>query len=741
MSSSQMIDTQLIALRDRRKSLETSSSVHANAVKEHRHKRSIELQKRLNDIVIDNENAKIRNTQLIDEVIAAAIQAKVDIAAIKSSYTSSYTSSSSSSSSSIRKLKEAKQKYYQTADHLLPSWKQLQLAQKDQELRALQADKAAAATRRKVVVDILEKEEEIKTKLEQERRGLVLALALEQRDQLQAKAIAMMRQEESKRVDDAILKEITKTGTTLNDLIIGGQQTNEANVAVAHIFGITDSVSLPKPANKATLTPSHDNDIISKNTSSPNTSHLTTINTNTNTSTNYTDQFIKLIQSDIDSNRKNSSGNHSNQTTPPTMPAAVNRKTSPLTITIPDDVIDVGTITSSDSHNNSTDSNDSNEVMVGSSRDNLSISSSSPTLLKSSSRDEYRERTGSISTIVSDVVADPLSPHSPVLKDTEEIYPASSKLLQSPRNTPTTTNEDNAITNINASTSSSKSPNHADNNKTSSEPPSFMLDLVSTNDILSDISATTCVLILKTLFNKIEEIAENNKNIKIYEASSLTLDRAVANFIANAAFKNMIAELDAYGIHHYTGTVITIIQEKGSELIPEEALNGVVTVERLKKILKKNGFGRCEIWSLMCLHLQTLLKMRPLLLQELQDVFTSALVTHIHDANEKQRVERKVNKLVGLSILPEGISRSPSPPNRAQQNPPTPPASSSKSSKLQRMTFGTLNTSVVELDDDEILEDEVLEERPKLRDLAEEAPTKPKKRSSLNLESSSEFDF
>jgi hypothetical protein len=268
-----------------------------------------------------------------------------------------------------------------------------------------------------------------------------------------------------------------------------------------------------------------------------------------------------------------------------------------------------------------------------------------------------------------------------------------------------------------------------------------MLDLVSTNDILSDISATTCVLILKTLFNKIEEIAENNKNIKIYEASSLSLDRAVANFIANAASKNMIAELDAYGIHHYTGTVVTIIQEKGSELIPEEALNGVVTVERLKKILKKNGFGRCEIWSLMCLHLQTLLKMRPLLLQELQDVFTSALITHIHDANEKQRVERKVNKLVGLSILPEGISRSPSPPNRAQQNPPTPPASSSKSSKLQRMTFGTLNTSVVELDDDEILEDEVLEERPKLRDLAEEIPTKPKKRSSLNLESSSEFDF
>jgi len=66
MSSSLMIDTQLTALRDRRKSLETSSSVHANAVKEHRHKRSIELQKRLSDIVIDNENAKIRNIQLID---------------------------------------------------------------------------------------------------------------------------------------------------------------------------------------------------------------------------------------------------------------------------------------------------------------------------------------------------------------------------------------------------------------------------------------------------------------------------------------------------------------------------------------------------------------------------------------------------------------------------------------------------------------------------------------------------
>jgi hypothetical protein len=130
-------------------------------------------------------------------------------------------------------------------------------------------------------------------------------------------------------------------------------------------------------------------------------------------------------------------------------------------------------------------------------------------------------------------------------------------------------------------------------------------------------------------------------------------------------------------------------------------------------------------------------------LQELQDIFTKALREHIADSSERQRIERKVSKLVGLSILPEGLSRSPSPPNRAvtQSSPSVNP-----SSKIQRMTFGTLFKSATELDDDEIVEDEEFEKPPALRDLAPDPPVKAPKRNSTNgtsrnLESSSEFDF
>ena len=723
------LEHQLRNLQSRRQDIESISNRSKSLLKEQRKKSNEEMEMRMKQWEEDNEKAKIRNIQLIDDIIAAAIQAKVDIAAITSS-------SSSSLSSSLRKLKEAKHKYYQTADHLLPSWKQMQIALKEQDIKKLQSEKVAASQRRKTVMEILEKEEEIKSNLEQERRGLVLALALEQRDQLQAKALSVLRQEESKRVDDAILNELTKTGKELNDLIItegggGGRsvisKVDEANSAVAHLFGITDNMASLIGSQKT----------MRQSQSSP---KMNNVISSSNRSDNNRNESLNTIPTSNDSNSINNSSNHTN-----TKKSEIK---SPLSIEIPPVIVD------SPKNSSAIKSEKSESVIVNKNidadadadadllKEPAVLSLSSPISIKTNSKDEYRERTGSISTIVSDVVVDPLSPQSPVVKtdSDDDIYPASSKLLQSPRNTPTTTTEDSAHL-------LSKSTNPTANTDTKKK--SGILDLASANDddIVdnSEISTTACVDILRKLYSKIEEIAENNVTIKIYEPSSLSLDRAVANFIANAASKNMIAELDAYGMHHYTGTVITIIRQKGAELVPEEALNGVVTVERLKKILKKNGFGPSEIWSCFSSHLQTLLKIRPMQLQELQDVFTKALIEHITDSSERQRIERKVSKLVGLSILPEGLSRSPSPPNRtvtAQSYSPT--VNPGSKVQTQRMTFGTLYKSAAELDEEEFAEDEEFEQPPALRDLAPDLPLKKaaKRNSTKNLlESSSEFDF
>ena len=48
-----------------------------------------------------------------------------------------------------------------------------------------------------------------------------------------------------------------------------------------------------------------------------------------------------------------------------------------------------------------------------------------------------------------------------------------------------------------------------------------------------------------------------------------------------------------------------------------EALNGVVTLERLKKEHKRLGNGRQELWAIFLTHIRSLLQLKPMRLNDL----------------------------------------------------------------------------------------------------------------------------
>jgi hypothetical protein len=72
-----------------------------------------------------------------------------------------------------------------------------------------------------------------------------------------------------------------------------------------------------------------------------------------------------------------------------------------------------------------------------------------------------------------------------------------------------------------------------------------------------------------------------------------------------------------------------------------EALNGVVTLERLKKEHKKVA-GRAELWNALTSHLKSLIEAHAGSLEDISKCFTAALIQRIADAAERGRIERKV---------------------------------------------------------------------------------------------------
>ena len=176
----------------------------------------------------------------------------------------------------------------------------------------------------------------------------------------------------------------------------------------------------------------------------------------------------------------------------------------------------------------------------------------------------------------------------------------------------------------------------------------------------------------------------------------------------------------------YAATSILVMQEIGIELFPSDSLNGVVTLDKIQKLLKRAGGGRSELLKCITDHLVAVVEKGKMVADEICTLFTSALVYSIDDSSEKNRVERKINKVLQLTALTNENSRSQSPPafvGRDRMDVFTAVASASSGVQSNDTRNENEYTATHIYDDDEfedLLDNEVLDAPPKVKDLFDE---------------------
>ena len=176
----------------------------------------------------------------------------------------------------------------------------------------------------------------------------------------------------------------------------------------------------------------------------------------------------------------------------------------------------------------------------------------------------------------------------------------------------------------------------------------------------------------------------------------------------------------------YAATSILVMQEIGIELFPSDSLNGVVTLDKIQKLLKRAGGGRSELLKCITDHLVAVVEKGKMVADEICTLFTSALVYSIDDSSEKNRVERKINKVLQLTALTNENSRSQSPPafvGRDRMDVFTAVASASSGVESNDTRNENECTATHTYDDDEfedLLDNEVLDAPPKVKDLFDE---------------------
>jgi hypothetical protein len=117
-------------------------------------------------------------------------------------------------------------------------------------------------------------------------------------------------------------------------------------------------------------------------------------------------------------------------------------------------------------------------------------------------------------------------------------------------------------------------------------------------------------------------------------------------------------------------TVLVILTEVGFQLFPKEVLNGVVTLDKVQKALKKLGGGRLELLNVILDHLSTAVAQHLADADEMAGIFTARITHFVDDEGDNNvRVQRKVHKLLQLAAVssrsPRNRSKSPTSPTSA----------------------------------------------------------------------------
>lgn len=125
--------------------------------------------------------------------------------------------------------------------------------------------------------------------------------------------------------------------------------------------------------------------------------------------------------------------------------------------------------------------------------------------------------------------------------------------------------------------------------------------------ITEGLKAPQVTAALRNIFAAIESSSVSARpqelGVALYRNSSdKKVDKQPLQSVFNAALSSGVQQECSRST--LAQTVIEVVKEWGAELLPNDVLIGIVTIDRLKKEYKKVNKGHLELWSAIIAHLQ-----------------------------------------------------------------------------------------------------------------------------------------
>ncbi|KAJ1436611.1 hypothetical protein B484DRAFT_477606 [Ochromonadaceae sp. CCMP2298] len=201
-------DVRLHELAAKRRMLEEQLNVRSVTLAELKEVRQESCERLSAAIEEQNGRARLRNQALREEMASATLDnartARANLAL---------------KPQSLDRLKLAKEQYLKHLDAALPVWHRYQAIHLQQKVNDIKVEKEQSMKRREQLKLELVKENEIKHELERHRQELLLSLAAEQHNVLEANAAAVLLEEEGRAVDKRIIQQLASATADMRDLV------------------------------------------------------------------------------------------------------------------------------------------------------------------------------------------------------------------------------------------------------------------------------------------------------------------------------------------------------------------------------------------------------------------------------------------------------------------------------------------------------------------------------------------
>jgi hypothetical protein len=114
--------------------------------------------------------------------------------------------------------------------------------------------------------------------------------------------------------------------------------------------------------------------------------------------------------------------------------------------------------------------------------------------------------------------------------------------------------------------------------------------------------------------------------------------------------------------------MITIFRKIGDTIFPSDLLNGIVTLDKVEKYLKKASDGRLDVFKSIINHLKHIAGSTAQDVQNICELYSTNFISYIPEEEERLRLKRKISKLLHIAAISNEKIRSHSPPKSPQKS-------------------------------------------------------------------------